>query len=152
MPANGFVSSLFERRVPRYTARNPRTPNINRNRGNLIVGLSRAYLNRPDIVLIQSKVWIVATVKGRHQSTLDVAVTQAERVPELVGRDLKEIGTAVTFDGPSFGVVEVSIATVHGKVRVRQGAAGSIERITVAVLAYLESDFDVNLNESNTSP
>lgn len=68
-----------------------------------------------------------------------------------MSRDLKEIGTAITSDGPSFGIVEVSIATVYGKVRVCQGAAGPVKRITVAVLAYLESDFDVNLNKSHFS-
>lgn len=109
--------------------------------------VERAYLNRADIILIESKVWIVAAVKGCHQGTLDIAVAQAERVPEFMGRDLKEIGTAIVSDGPSFGVVEVSITTVYGKVCVRQCATRSIERITVTVLAYLESDFDVNLNE-----
>lgn len=71
-------------------------------------------------------------------------------MPELVSRDLKEIGTAIASDGPSFGVIEMSITTVHGKVRVCQGAARSIERITVAVLAYFKSDFDVNLSELST--
>lgn len=65
-----------------------------------------------------------------------------------MSRDLKEIGTAITSDGPSFGIVKMSITTVHGKVRVCQGTTGSVKRITVAMLAYLESDFDVNLNES----
>lgn len=65
-----------------------------------------------------------------------------------MSRDLKEIGTAIASDSPSFGVVEVSITTIHGKVGMCQGTAGSIERIAVAMLAYLESDFDVNLNES----
>lgn len=65
-----------------------------------------------------------------------------------MSRDLKEIGTAVASDGPSFRVVEVSITTVYGKVCMCQGATRSIERITIAVLAYFESDLDVNLNES----
>jgi len=69
-------------------------------------------------------------------------------MPEFVSSDLKKIGTAIAFDGPSFAIVEVSVTTVYRKIRVCQSAARSIERITVAVLAYLESDFDVNLNES----
>jgi len=92
--------------------------------------------------------WIVAAVKRCHQGTFDVAVTQAERMPEFMSSDLKKIGTAIAFDGPSFAIVEVSVTTIYRKIRVCQGAARSIERITVAVLAYLESDFDVNLNES----
>lgn len=88
---------------------------------------------------------IVTAVEGRHERTLDVAVTQAEGVTELVCRDLEEIGAAIAADGPPFGVVEVSVAAVHGEVRVRQSAAGAVEGIAVAVLAHLESDVDVNL-------
>jgi len=64
-----------------------------------------------------------------------------------MSRNLKEIGTAIASDGPSFRVVKVSITAVYGKVCVCQGATRSIERITVAVLTYFESDLDVNLNE-----
>lgn len=94
---------------------------------------------------------IVTAVEGCHQSALDVAVAQTERVPKFVSRDLEEISTAIASDGPSFRIVKVSIATVYGKIRVRQGTTRSIERITVPVLAYLESDLDVNLNKSSQS-
>lgn len=90
---------------------------------------------------------IITAVEGRHQGTLDIAVTQAERMSEFMSGDLEEVGAAVAFDGPSLGVVKVSIAAVHGEVSVRQSATWSIERITVTVLAYLESDFDVYLKQ-----
>lgn len=88
---------------------------------------------------------IVAAIEGSHQGALDVAVAETERVAEFVRRYLEEIGAAVASDGPSFRVVEVGIAAVNRKVRVRQGATGPVERIAVAVLAHLESDLDMNL-------
>lgn len=89
---------------------------------------------------------IVTAVEGRHECTFDVAVTQTEGMAELVCRDLEEIGAAITSDGPPFGIVKMSVTAVHGEVRVCQSAAGSVERITVAVLAYFESNIDVNLS------
>lgn len=91
--------------------------------------------------------WIVTAIKRCHQSALDIAVAQTERVPKFMSRDLEEIGTAIASNGPTFRIVKVSIATVYGKICVRQGTTRSIKRITVAVLAYLESDFDVNLKK-----
>lgn len=90
---------------------------------------------------------IITAVEGCHQSALDVAMTQSERMPKFVSRDLEEISTAIASDGPPFRIVEVSIATVYRKICVRQGTTRSIERITISVLAYFESDLDVNLNK-----
>jgi ABC-type methionine transport system permease subunit len=98
--------------------------------------------------LIQSKIWIVATIEGRHQSALDVTVAKTERVAELVRCDLEEIRATVTAHSPSFGVVKMRITTVNGKVSVRQGTARSIKRITVTVLTHLEPDLNMNLKES----
>ena len=72
-------------------------------------------------------------------------MAQTERMAKLVSSYLKQIRSTETVDGPLFCVVEVSITTVYGEVSVSQSATRSIERISVPVFAFLESNFDMDL-------
>lgn len=53
--------------------------------------------------------------------------------------------TSVVVDGPRLGVVEVRVAAVDGEVGVGQGSSGSVEGISVAVLAAFEPDVNVHV-------
>jgi len=112
------------------------------------LSLSLSYLYGINIILIQSKIWIITAIERRHQSALDVAVAKTERVAELVRCNLEEIRATITAHSPSFGIVKVRIATVDGKVSMCQGTARSIKRIAVTVLTHFEPDLNVNLKES----
>lgn len=52
--------------------------------------------------------------------------------------------TVELVDGPLLLVVEVRIAAVLGEEGVRQGAAGAVEPLPVAVLPFFEPDVDVH--------
>lgn len=104
----------------------------------------KTYANR-NIIRVQSENWIVSTVERRHKCLAHIRMTESQRVAKLVGGHLKQIGATARVHCPLFLVVEMRIATVHRKVRVRQGAAWSVERIAVAVFARLEADLNVYL-------
>ena len=63
---------------------------------------------------------------------------ESQRVSELVGRRLKQVGSLEVLVCPVLAVVEVGIAAVDGKEGVGEGPALTVEGIPVTVGALLE--------------
>ena len=49
---------------------------------------------------MELEVWLPAAVEWRHECGVDVRVGEAERVAELVGGRLEEVGALEGVDGP----------------------------------------------------
>ena len=80
-------------------------------------------------------------VEGRHQCRRLVAVRQAQTVAELVrghGEQVEALPVGDRVYLPRLALVEVGVSAEYWEKGVCQGAAGTVERVTVTVITVLK--------------